>query len=323
MASRDSSITGRRAFLGSALAIACGSAWPQQPPPLRLLVGLASGSVMDVAARQIADAYTAQTGQAVVVDNRPSAGGIIALDVLRQAPPDGRTLCIVNAMQMTAASALFPSLPYDPMRDFTHVGILFIGPQVLAVSAALPVHSWSDLVAFAKARPESLRYSTSAVGSPQHLSMELVRITTGMNLQHIAYRGGPAEVQAAVAGQVEMTLEGAALLLPQIRAGRLTALAVGGEKRLTALPDVPTFAELGVPGIAGIWVGLVAPRGLPAQTRDNLQSAMSRAVLALRADYEAIGRVVEPGTGDAMTESIRAQTPVWRDLIQRAGIRVE
>jgi tripartite-type tricarboxylate transporter receptor subunit TctC len=120
-----------------------------------------------------------------------------------------------------------------------------------------------------------------------------------------------------------MTLEGTALLLPHIRAGRLRPIAVGGGKRLDALPEVPTFSELGVPGIGEIWTGVVGPAGLPPVVRATLQAAMSRAVLALKADYQPLGRVVEPGTGDAMTETIRRETPVWRELIRSAGIKAE
>ena len=313
----------RRAMLGAALACVFPKGWAQpSTAPVRLLVGSAPGSVMDIAGRQIGEAFNAQTGHTLIVDNRPSAGGILALDIVRRASPDGRTLGLVHAMQMTAAPALFPSLPYDPMRDFTHVGILFVGQQVLVVPASLPVHTWAELVALAKERPEGLRYSTPGVGSPQHLSLELMRANTGMKLLHVPYRG-PAAVQATLTGEVDMTLEGAALLLPYIQSGRLTPLAVGGSRRLQALPQVPTFRELGVPDIGEVWVGLVAPQGLAATTRETLRAAMARAVLALKADYQSIGRIVEPGTGDEMTETIRQQTPVWSELIRRSGIKAE
>jgi len=320
VASRVSAIR-RKAMFGTALACVCPKAWSQpSTAPVRLLIGAAPGSAMDIAGRQIGEMFTAQTGQTVIVDNRASAGGILALDLVHHSPPDGRTLGLVHAMQMTAAPALFPNLPYDPMRDFTNVGILFVGQQVLVVPASLPVHTWAELVALAKARSQGLRYGTPGVGSPQHLSLELMRMNTGMKLLHIPYRG-PAAVQATLVGEVDMTLEGAALLLPYIRSGRLIPVAVGGSKRLDALPQVPTFSELGVPGIGEVWVGLVAPPGLAATTRETLHAAMSRAVLALKNDYQPLGRIVEPSTSDAMTETIRRETPVWRQLIQSAGIK--
>lgn len=310
----------RRQVLAATLAPLFGVAWGQAPmPPLHLLVGAAPGSAMDIAGRQIGEAFTTLTAQPVIVDNRPTAGGIQALEAVRRAPADGGTLGLVHAMQMTAAPALFPKLPYDPVRDFTHLGILFVGQQVLVVPASLPVRRWDELIALAKERPDGLRYASPSVGSPQHLSMELLHTRTGMKLQHIPYRG-PMATQAALSGEVDMTLEGATLLLPHIRSGRLRPMAVGGLRRLTALPEVPTFAELGVAGIGEVWVGLVAPPHLPGPVRATLHDGMSRAVLALKAEYEPSGRIVEPGSGDAMAETIRRETPVWRDLIRSAGI---
>jgi tripartite-type tricarboxylate transporter receptor subunit TctC len=307
-------------MVAATLAPVLGSAWGQAwTSPLRLLVGAAPGSTMDIAARQIGEAFTDQTTQIVIVDNRPTAGGIQALDIVRRSPADGQTLGLVHAMQMTAAPSLFPKLPYDPQCDFTHLGILFVGQQVLVTPAALPVTRWGDLIALAKERPEALRYASPGVGSPQHLSMELLRTSTGMKLQHIPYRG-PAAIQAAISGEVDMTLEGASLLLPHIRSGQLRPLAVGGRQRLQVLPEVPTFTELGVSGIGEVWVGMVGPPGLPAPVRAALHGGMSRAVLSLQADYQAAGRIVEPSSGDAMTETIRRETPIWRDLIRRAGI---
>lgn len=314
----------RRSLLGAALAGLCSAAWPQRvEQPLRLLVGSAPGSTMDIVARQIGEAFMAQTGQTLIVDNRPTAGGIVALDLVHRAPPDGRTLGLVYAMQMTAAPALFPKLPYDPVHDFTHIGILFVGVQVLVVPASLPVHNLAELIALAKARPEGLSYATPSVGSPQHLSLELLRANTGMKLLHVPYHGGPAEIQAVLAGEVDLTLEGVALLLPYIRSGRLRGLAVGGSRRLEALPELATLDELGVHGIGEIWTGLVAPPGLPTATRVAIQAEMSRAALALRPDYEAIGRIVEPGSGEAMIERIRREAPVWRELIRSARITPE
>lgn len=313
----------RRLLVGAILASMTGLLRAQtQPAPVRLLIGAAPGSTMDIVGRQIGEAFTVQTGQAVVVDNRPTAGGILALDMVRRAAPDGLTLGLVHAMQMTAAPALFPKLPYDPVRDFTHLGILFVGQQVLVVRADAPVQRWSDLAAFAKARPGGLRYATPGIGTPQHLSLELMRTSTGMELSHIPYRG-PAAIQAVLAGEVDLTLEGAALLLPHIRSGRLRPLAVGGSHRLTVLPEIPNFAELGVPGIGEVWVGLVAPPGLPAPIRQSLNSAMSQAVLSLKSEYQPLGRIVDPGSSKAMTDAILHETPVWRDLIRRAGITVD
>lgn len=310
----------RRAFLGGVLACATGGLQAQPATePLRLLIGAAPGSAMDVAGRQIGEAFRAQTGQAVIVDNKPTAGGIQALDIVRRARPDEQIVGLVHAMQMTAAPALFPTLPYDPIRDFTHISILFVGQQVLVVPPSLPARRWTELIALAKGRQDGLTYATPSVGSPQHLSMELLRANTGIKLLHVPYRG-PAAIQATLSGEVNMTLEGAALLLPHIQAGALVPLAIGGGKRLELLSDVPTFAELGVPGIGEVWVGLVAPPGLSATARTTLHSAMSRAMQSLKSEYQASGRIIEANSSEAMTDAIRRETPVWRDLVRSAGI---
>lgn len=293
-----------------------------KPPPLRILVGAAPGTVMDVAARQIGDALEQQTGQAVVIDNRVSAGGIQALIALRQAPADGLTLSLVHAVQMTAAPSLFTTLPYDTLRDFTHLGILFTGPQVLVVHPAVPAKSWQELLNLLKAHPDRYRYATPGNGSPGHVTMEQIKATVGAEVQHIPYRGAAATT-AVLAGEVELMLEGVMPLLPHIRAGKLRPLAIGGAHRVPALPDVPTFAEQGVAGIGTVWVGMVGPPNMAPALVRRLNGALARAVLspALRDAFESTGRVVAPGSPEAMADAIRSETPIWRDVVQRAHIK--
>ena len=207
--------------------------WSADAPSgvLRILLGSAPGSVMDVAARQIGEALASQTGQAVVVDNRPSAGGIVALEALRASPPDGHTLSLVHAMQMSAAPALFPRLPYDPLTDFAPIGILFRGPQVLTVNPRVGARTWPDLLRILKARPGAYCYSTPGNGMPQHLTMEQLKAAAGVDIQHIPYRG-PAATTAVLAGEVDLMLEGVMPVLPHLRAGSLHAIALGGSQRI-------------------------------------------------------------------------------------------
>ncbi len=288
---------------------------------MRILVGSAPGSVMDIAARQIGEALAAQTGQVAVVDNRPSAGGIVALQALQQSAPDGNTLSLVHAMQMSAAPGLFPRLPYDPLTDFAPLGLLFRGPQLLTANPQLGVRSWPELLRLLKARPGVYRYSTPGNGSPQHLTMEQVKAAAGIDVQHIPYRG-PAATAAVLAGEVDLMLEGVLPVLPYIRAGALRALALGGLRRIAVLPDVPTFEELGVAGIATVWVGMVAPKATPAAVVQRLSAELGRAVASptVRSAFESSGRLVEPGSPEEMAAVIRSETPVWRDIIHRARI---
>lgn len=292
--------------------------------PLRLLVGAAPGSVMDIAARQIGEALTAQTGQAVLVDNRPSAGGIQALELLRHAPADGLTVSLVYAMQMSAAASLFPSLPYDTQRDFAPVGILFSGPQVLVVNPSVEATTWGELIKLIKSEPDRYRYATPGNGTPQHVTMEQIKAAAGLQVQHIPYRG-PAATTAVLSGEVELLLEGVMPLLPHIRAGRLRAIAIGGQQRVVVLPEVPTFDQLGVTGVGAVWVGVVAPRSTPDVVVQRLNQSLASAVQSpkVRDAFEATGRIVNPGTPEAMTSTIRAEIPLWRDVIRRARITTD
>jgi len=288
---------------------------------VRILVGSAAGSVMDVAARQIGEVFASQTGQAVVIENRPSAGGIVALEALREAAPDGRTLSLVHAMQMSAAPGLFPHLPYDPLVDFAPLGVLFRGPQVLTLNPAVEASSWPELLRLLKAHPGKYRYSTPGNGTPQHLTMELIKSTTGIDVQHIPYRG-PAATLGVLSGEVDLMLEGVMPVLPHILAGKLRAVALGGLQRVAALAEVPTFHELGVAGIGTVWIGMVAPKATPDDVVQRLNAELSRAVNtpALRAAFESTGRIVSPGSPAEMSSTIRSETPVWRAIVQRARI---
>jgi len=319
----------RRRLMLAAVTAALGglrSAWAQDAAqrPLRLLVGAAPGSVMDIAARQIGEALTSLTGQAVVVDNRPSAGGIQALELLRQAPADGLTVSLVHAMQMTAAPSLFPSLPYDTQRDFAPVGILFSGPQVLVVHPSVAATNWGELVKLIKSEPDRYRYATPGNGTPQHVTLEQIKAAAGLQVQHIPYRG-PAATTAVLSGEVELLLEGVMPLLPHIRAGRLRAMAIGGPQRVSVLPDVPTFDQLGVAGIGTVWVGMVAPRSTPEGVVQKLNQSLASAmqVPKLRDAFEAGGRIVNPGTPEAMALTIRAEVPLWREVVRRSRITTD
>ena len=288
---------------------------------VRILVGSAPGSAMDVAARQIGEAFASQTGQTVLVDNRPSAGGILALEALRQAAPDGHTLSLVHAMQMSAAPGLFPRLPYDPLVDFAPLGVLFRGPQVLTLNPAVEAASWPDLLRLLKAHPGRYRYATPGNGTPQHLTMELIKDAVGVDVQHIPYRG-PAATAAVLSGEVDLMLEGVMPVLAHIQAGTLRAVAMGGLQRVAVLAEVPTFEELGVPGVGTVWVGMVAPKATPAEVVQRLNAELSRAVMspALLAAFERSGRIVSPGSPGDMAATIRSETPVWRAVVQRARI---
>lgn len=294
--------------------------WPSRP--IRLINAGAPGTVTDIVARQLAELVGVQLGQPMVVDSRPSAGGIVALQGLKASPSDGYTLGLVQSAQMSVAPALFDHLPYDTVSDFVPVGILYRGPQALVVNASLPVSSLADLIALAKARPGQLRYASTGNGTPTHIAMEQLKQLTGIDLQHIPYRGAAGH-QAVLSGEVDVMIEGVAPLLPHIRAGSLRPLAVTGSRRLAVMSDVPTLTELGVQGIEPVWVGVVAPRGTPPAVIDRLNREFVRAMStpAIREQYEGLGRIVSTGAPKQMTDMIVGEIPRWRALIRNTGIK--
>lgn len=322
----------RRQFVGFAAALvllaispsrnARAQAYPTRP--IKFILGVAPGSVPDIATRQIADKLAPLLGQAVVVENRPSAGGIVALEALRTSLPDGYTLSFVHVGNMSVAPSLFQHLPYDTTKDFAPVGIFWRGVQLLVVNPAVQPRSLGELVKLAKASPGRLRYSSPGNGTPTHLGMEQWKHAEGIDIQHIPYKG-PASLQAVVSGEVDMLLEGVEPLLSYVRARRLVPIALGGAQRLAVLPDVPTFGELRQQGIGTIWSGVIAPLGTPPEVIARLNRDLKTAIESpdLRLAFESAGRLITPGTPADMAATIRDEVPRWREIVKQAQITVQ
>jgi tripartite-type tricarboxylate transporter receptor subunit TctC len=292
--------------------------------PVKFILGVAPGSVPDVATRQIAEKLAPLLGQAVIVENRPSAGGIVALEALKASPPDGYTLSFVHVGNMSVAPSLFPRLPYDTTKDFAPVGIFWRGIQLLVVNPKVKATSLAEVVKLAKADPGRLRYSSPGNGTPTHLGMEQLKHAADIDIQHIPYKG-PASLLAVLSGEVDMLLEGVEPLLPHVKAGRLRPIALGGGQRLAVLPDVPTFEEIGQQGIGTIWSGVVAPLGTPPAVIARLNRDLTTAIESpeIRRSFEASGRLITPGTSEQMATTIREEVPRWREVVHHAKIKVE
>lgn len=214
-----------------AAAESFAQAYPARP--VKVLAGVAAGSSPDGVLRQVAESLSTALGQAVVVENRPGANAILALEALRSSAPDGYTIAMVAFSQMSVNPSLIATLPHDPVRDFAHIGIFWRGPQLLSAGAGATPASLRELIAAAKARPGQLRYGTAGNGSPSHVFMEQFKLAAGIDVQHIPYKG-TAAVVAGIGGEVELLMEGVAPQLPHIRAGKLKAIAVSGPQRLGA-----------------------------------------------------------------------------------------
>lgn len=315
----------RRSILMSAgVALAPCAVFAQTFPtrPIKIVAGVGAGSSPDGVLRQLVQQLSAGMGQPVVVENKPGANGILALEAVKSSAPDGHTIAMVAFSQMSVNPSLIANLPHDPVSDFAHIGIFWRGPQLLAAGPALSVGKLTDMLSAAKGRPGQLRYGSPGNGSPGHIFMEQLKLAAGVDLQHIPYKGSAAVV-AGVSGEIDMLMEGVAPQLAQVRAGKLKPLAVSGPQRLGVLPSVPTFDELGIRGIGTVWLGFVAPRGTPPEIVTRLNLELKRAVESpeFRSASEGYGRLVTPGTPEEMAATIRDEIPRWRDVVVRARIK--
>ncbi|MCA3179677.1 MAG: tripartite tricarboxylate transporter substrate binding protein [Burkholderiaceae bacterium] len=304
-------------------AVAQSAGWPARP--VRIVAPGAPGALFDLSARQIADKLAPALGQPVLVDNRPGAGGLLAMQHVARSAPDGHTFGVCAFTQLTVNPWMFDKPAYDPIADFAPVTALFSSPIMLATRPDSPIGSLAQLLEVARARPGRLSYGSSGVGQPPHVLLELVEHRARLHLVHVPYRGGPAAIGGLLAGDVDLVFEGSGVLLPQVRAGRLRPLAVTGTRRLAALPDVPTFGDAGIAGIDDSWMGVVAPAGTPADIVGRMQGEIARALEApdVRASYESTGRTAIGNPPEAFAAMIRDGVPKWRELVKVAGLKPE
>ena len=317
--------TDRRHVLGLALAPLLSAAVRAQgsPRPVRLVVPFTPGGSTDILARAIGPRL-GLPGQTVYIDNKPGAGGSLGADLVAKAEPDGTTLLMGHIGTLAVNPALYPRLPYDPLRSFTPVAGVARVPNVLVVSAAADLRTLKDLVARAKARPGALTYSSGGNGSAAHIAMESLKLRAGIFMSHIPYRGTAPSVQDLIGGQVDATFTGSPAVLPHLRSGRLRALAVSGSARLPALPEVPTVAEAGYQGFeADQWYGLVAPAGTPADIVTRLHAAVQRALATpeVQQQLASEGASPMPGTPQAFGELIAREIPRWREVVKAGNVR--
>jgi tripartite-type tricarboxylate transporter receptor subunit TctC len=314
-------------LLPSAFLLACalaGTAAAQAYPtrPIRLLVGFAPGGGVDMSARTVGMPLGAALGQTVVVDNRPGAAGNIAADMVAKAVPDGYTLLMANST--ISNPTLFKKLPFDVRKDLDPVGLIAIGPSVLAVHPSLPARKLNDFIALAKSQPSKLAYGSGGVGNITHLEMELLAWMTGTRLTHVPYKGSAPSIVGLVSGEVQAVFCSIPSALGQIRAGKIRPLAVSIKKRSSVLPDVPTIDESGVPGYdAASWYAVLVPAGTPKP----VIAVLGKEIVRVMAMPDVRGRFAndgfEPaGVGPAeFGKFLRQELAKWEKAIKAAGIQ--
>lgn len=330
--SRRPARPGRRRVAASLFALAAGLAplagWAQAPypsKPITLIVPFAPGGIADLTARTVAQSMAGTLGQAVVVDNRPSAGGIVGTTAVVKAPADGYTLLLISNQQAVSVG-LFKKLPFDVTKDLAPVSTFGYFDLVLLVPAESRFKTLKDLVAEAKAKPGKLTLGTIAVGSTQHLTAELFKERAGIDALTVPYKGTPAVLGALRAGEVDMTAEILGPMLAQIKGGTVRALAVTADKRHPALPEVPTSAEAGVPDFnVASWNGLAAPAGTPPAVIERLQKAAQEAIAspAVQAKLKELGVRPQASTPQQLATLLSSEIRHWGEVIRAAKIEPE
>jgi tripartite-type tricarboxylate transporter receptor subunit TctC len=299
-----------------------GQAYPTRP--IRLIVPFPPGGSNDIISRVIGQQLGDRLGKPLVIDNRGGAGGLVGTETAVHAAPDGYTLLIIS-VAYSYNPAIY-KLPYDPVKAIAPVGQLGTGPNALVVHPGVPAKSVKELLALAKAKPGQLNYATAGIGSFQHMSSEMFRIMSGINIVHIPFKGGGPAMLAVIGGQAQISIGSLLQELPHIRSGKMRALGTGGAKRSPALPDVPTIAEGGVPGYeANNWWGIVAPAATPQPVVRKLNAEIAAILAApetqkwfLSEGGEAVSR-----TPEEFRKWILAEMAKWGKVVKEAGIRAE
>lgn len=318
-----------QALLASGAALAAVPAFAQDTypsKPIRLVVPYPPGGASDVTARLMGQKVTEAWGQQVVIDNRPGANGIVALEHVAKQPPDGYTLLLANLGPNAINPAIYAKLPYDPVKDFAPVTLTTLVPQVLVVAPSFVAKTLKDLLDFARANPGKLNYGNGGNGSSNHLGVELMASLAGVSLTAVPYKGDAQAMTDAMSGQVAMTLPTVVAATPHIRSGKLRPLAVGTKTRVASLPDVPTMQEAGVPGYESFsWGGVMAPAGTPPAVVNKLHAEFVRILRLpdMQEKLAALGATVSAAGPAEFATFLQAEIRKWDGVAKRANIRLE
>ena len=299
------------------------SGWPDRV--IRIIVPFAPGAFTDVSARLLAIELSEQLGQSVIVENRGGAGGVLGTTAVVRATADGYTLLLSDTSQSTAPG-LYPNLPYDPLRDLSHISRVATSPSILLVRPDLGPHTLTELIALARQKNGQITFGSGGPGSSAHLGMELMLDLAGVRGTHVPFRGVAAAITDVMAGRVDMVIASLAAGVAQVQAGTLLGLAVSADQRSPLLPQVPTFVEAGLPAYKMLyWWGLAAPAGTPADIVLRLNREVNAACgkPRLRDAYLQQAAVAAPSTPDEMKDLLAREIALWKGVIERAHVTVQ
>lgn len=314
--------------LMAVMAVYAPSSLAQTYPtkPIRMVVHFPPGGPTDLVARMLGQKMTETWGQQVVIENRPSAGGIIGVESVVRAAPDGYSLLFATGGSMSIAPALNSKLPYNVFTDLAPVSLVVINPQILVLHPSVPANSVRELVNLAKSKPGQINYASVGPGSPNHLGVEMLKFMTGIDMVHIPYKGTAPAITDVLAGHVSLMFNSMPSVLPHVRTQKLKGIAVGSAKRSPAAPEIPTVAEAGVPGFQYVtWYGVLAP----AATPKDIITKLNAEIVRILSDKDVAQRLARegaeslPGTPEAFAKHMRAEFEQWKKTIAAAKIKLD
>ncbi len=311
-------------LLAGSATIAAAQQYPDRP--IRLIAPFAAGGPSDIMARLVSQKLNESLGQPVVVDNRGGAGGSVGCEIAAKAAPDGYTLLLGSSGNLSVNPSLYAKLPYDPVRDFQPVTQLSAGPQMLVVHPSVAAKSVQELIALAKAKPGQLNFASGGTGTGNHLASELFKVTAGIDIVHVPYKGTGQALSDLIGGQVQMMMSSMLPAMPQVKAGKLRGLAVTSAKRTPVMPELPTIAESGMPGFETTsWHGILlparAPKPIAARLHDELVKMLAQPDVRDRLAGQGIDAI--GNTPQEFAAYIRSETVKYAKVIKQAGIRAE
>ncbi len=313
------------ALLASAVLVVPAGAQHYPAKPIRMVVPLAAGGPGDVLVRAMGQKLAEQTGQAVVIDNRPGANTNVGTEFVAKAPADGYTL-LVNGNPLTTNPSLYPVLPYDPIRDFAPITQIGLIPLILVVHPSLPVKTTKDLIALAKTKPAQLHYGSAGNGSALHLAGEMFNSLARVKLAHVPYKGVTNAFSDLLGGQISIMFPGAPIALPQAKAGKLRALGTTGDKRMVAAPELPPVAESGLPGYeVSVWYGVLAPTGTPQTIVSRLHGEISKIVQLqdIKDRWATLGAEPMNSTPEQFAAYMKADIVKWAKVVRESNVKID